>query len=281
MGTNYQLLDVENYSHLDQDPRIASVEEQNVKPSLSSHCSVYYRGEVWAFGGDATPTSTYRLKNGRWQRGPDMPEGRTRFGCAVFDKSVWMCGGQSEAGVGYSDCVKFQIKLSKKGKEVTSFELGPQMAEKRPFSPNMVTTSEGLFVIGGTHDSRLIETITVDGSYWGPAPNLPVELYDTASVVLDDVIYVLGGVLGESQEESGNVFSLTIGTPYWEWAGSLSLPRSGMSATPVPGSTKVMIFGGRGIRPNEIWHKNDTRSIFDEFHVNRIGSTLLTLPGDF
>ena len=105
---------------------------------------------------------------------------------------------------------------------------------------------------------------------------------------------MIGGAL-ETGEESGNVFALAPNSNYWEWVGALALPRSGHIAAPVPGAGQIVIqgkkrcskistnraLGGRGLRADEIWFRNDTTFVSDTFSHNRTGASLLVLPGEF
>ena len=70
---------------------------------------------------------------------------------------------------------------------------------------------------------------------------------ESSAVVLDDIIYLIGGAL-ETGEESGNVFALEPNSNYWEWVGALALPRSGHIAAPVPGTGQIVIQGNHGVK---------------------------------
>ena len=255
----------------------------SIQPVLANHCTVFYRGEVWAFGGDGDPSGSFRFSNGVWSHGPSMPLGRTRHSCAVHERQIWICGGQTSDGEPLANCLHFIVTTDKHGifgHEMADFIDAPEMAVARSRQPNLVSTTRGLYMIGGTFETRLTEMVPAGMSQWAPTSPLPFSLVDSSASVLDDVIYVIGGAL-ENGEQSANVFSLQLGANHWEWAGSLALPRSGHAAVPVPGAGKIMIQGGRGLQADEIWFRNDTSLVVDQVNHNRLGGSLLVLPGDF
>lgn len=255
----------------------------SIKPVLENHCTVYYKGSVWAFGGDGEPTGSFRLSNGSWSPGPTMPIARTRHSCTVHERQVWICGGQTPEGEPLNDCMNFTLTpdtLGIFGHDMADFFEGPELAETRPRTPNLVSTTRGLYIIGGTFETRLTEIVPTGMNQWAPTSPLPFSLIESTAAVLDDIIYLIGGLL-DSSEESANVLTLSPGSMYWEWAGSMALPRSGHAATPVPGAGKIIIQGGRGLRSDEVWFRNDTTLVIDQYSHNRLGSSLLVLPGEF
>ena len=148
----------------------------SIQPVLSHHCTVFYRGEVWAFGGDGDPTGSYRFSNGAWAVGPKMPVGRTRHSCVVHERQVWICGGQTADGEMLNDCLHFEVWSDKYGifgDEIVDFSTAPEMAEFRPRTPNLVSTTRGLYAIGGTFDTRLTEVVPTGMAQWAPTSPLP------------------------------------------------------------------------------------------------------------
>lgn len=175
--------------------------------------SAVVAGKFYVFGGytdgSIVPKSfeanVYDPATDTWERLPDMPRPITHAGTATVGKNIYLAGG-----VVGSDDRSQEVKLPAID-EVWRYNTQTRMWSAMPPLPEargagaLVALDNTLHYFGGTGDDRHQETgehwvLPLDGSTkWEIRANLPNPRNHLAGIVVNDVIYAIGGQHGHNE----------------------------------------------------------------------------------
>lgn len=171
---------------------------------------------------------------GSWTTGPEMPSPRAEVGAALVDSSVYVIGG----GVGSSQRANEILDLA-----TNQWRTGPPM----PRSLNhmgTVSTLGRLFAFGGADESgrptNAALSFAPDTNSWIEYPALPTPRSSPGVAVLQDGIYVVGGI-GARNTPVMEIVEPTTGE--WRTGPSMAVARDHFVLAPVDG--KLYAIGGR------------------------------------
>ncbi len=168
---------------------------------------------------------------GAWQALPDLPSSAPGAGVALVDNTVLIIGGLRA----FKPSTKVMVADIQDNGDLTQVGDGPDLTVSR-FHLTAVSHGKTVYVIGGLTGDGKDNTPSVEraevgdlgvGAFSETTP-LPAKRSHHAAVVIDDTIYVLGGLTGDpagQNEGYSDVLRSVLGadgTPGpWEHAGDL------------------------------------------------------------
>jgi N-acetylneuraminic acid mutarotase len=210
---------------------------------------------------------------GEWRKEQPLPERRAYIGNAVqvINNRIYIVGGSVYAAANTGEP---QATISQ---DVLWATVGPdgtlsQWQRSQPFPGQAISntstcaTEKNLFVIGG-HNLQLVSDAVVvcdvgeDGApvNWRQAAKLPVSLWFHGSAILEDRIYVWGGLPTQGAKEvNGKCFSAAIGpnATLGAWQEEAALPYPVYSSAFTGSNDYLVGVSGRyanGLPTNAIW----------------------------
>lgn len=207
---------------------------------------------VYAIGGTTGATESgaveaYDPMTDAWTAMAPLPQPRSDSGVAVTDGRLVVVGGAS-AGVASKDVVA--LDLSAKDRAGTWSEL-PGMAIGRR-GPSVAAVGKTVYAIGGmTADGQLTASAEslklpprrpAPAAQWRRLPDAPSERLMMAWTVLDDEIWIAGGIHHGETLQTVETFNPRTG----QWRNQPPLPVGLHHATAVTYRGEVVVIGGAG-----------------------------------
>ena len=188
-----------------------------------------------------------------WISCSNMNQKRHRFGCAVFNKEIWVARGRAHKTESLDSVESFHPSNN-------SWTERPDMRMKR-IGCCLVEYKNTLCVIGGVtleKDSYLRQVETFAGKSWKGGLQMQHKRSDFAAVVLNDKIYAIGGKAGDKWYNN-SVECFCDGE--WMLVAQLNSPRSLHSACVV--GNKIYVVGGENhkgpVRTLEVYYPEENR----------------------
>jgi len=190
-----------------------------------------------------------------WRGLKPLPQGLERFGMAAADGRIWIAGGYSaESG-------------EEPVADMWSYDPAADVWQSEPALPgpkaafSLLAFDGRLYAIGGEAGLQGLYVFDLEARDWSALDAPPqTARRGAASVVLEDRLYLIGGVRNGVSSARVDVFNPQ--TNEWSRAPDLPQPRAGHAADTVNGALHV--FGGRSA---------DMRRTLDGHLVLRPGAT--------
>ena len=142
--------------------------------------------------------------------------------CAVIDNFVYVsrvvdCGG----GTLMNSLLRFDARHLKLQ------ELAPCCRLR--IDPSLVAKDHFLYLLGGTNEhytlQDTVECYNVRTNAWMELMPLPVPMHSQSAVVCNNLIYVLGGVVGQDRQPTATVYAYDPSNHHWETKAAMHFAR--------------------------------------------------------
>ena len=221
-----------------------------------STCAV--DGKIYAIGGGVglSRIEQYDPVTDTWTRKTDMTNGRGFLGVSVVNGKIYTIGGLSSDGT---------VSIVEEYDPTTdSWSRKTDMPTARSGLSTGVVNGK-IYAIGGDYWDNVnsfgtyytkVEEYDPSTDTWTVKTPLPTPTTSPATVVVDDKIYLIGG-LGAVSEEPGaetyflsDVMKYDPATDIWTKEGDLRVPRTALSASVVAG--RIYVIGGHEVKVEPI-----------------------------
>lgn len=181
------------------DPILDSWEFMAPMPIANSgHCCAVVNGTIYAFGGADVKKWTvqeYEPQTNTWQSRTSMPTGRESPACAVVEDKIYVIGGGEDA----SNVVYNIVEVYDPATNSWDTSTSPMPTARRGLTCAAVNGK--IYAIGGRlgyldphTDVNIVEIYDVATDSWQTGPSMPTARAFPASVAVDGMIYVIGGL---------------------------------------------------------------------------------------
>ena len=215
-------------------------------------------GKIYAIGGGGgnNRVEQYDPSTDTWTRKTDMTNGRGFLGASVVNGKIYTIGGSSGEGT---------VAIVEQYDPLTDTWTRRADMPTARFSLATSVVNDKIYAIGGlywdnansigTRYSKVEEYDPATDTWTTKAP-LPTPTNDPATVVVNDKIYVIGGVGAYSEEPGAETYFLSDVMRYdpssdtWSKEGNLKVPRTALAASVVAG--RIYVLGGhedRNVEP--------------------------------
>jgi len=181
-----------------------------------------------------------------WTRFDKMPLVATHLNPATDGTSVWFAGGYKGPHPGKATAEVWRFDLASK-----TFHEMPSLPAPRA-AGGLVYRDKTLHYFGGFADRNKTcgehWTLSLpDGKEWQPAPELPKMRGHFSPIVLDGIIYALGGQLGHdaNPQDMADCHRYDPKTKAWSACASIPFNRSHFEPGTFEHKGKIIIVGGR------------------------------------
>ena len=215
-------------------------------------------GKIYAIGGGGgnNRVEQYDPSTDTWTRKTDMTNGRGFLGASVVNGKIYTIGGSSGEGT---------VAIVEQYDPLTDTWTRRADMPTARFSLATSVVNDKIYAIGGlywdnansigTRYSKVEEYDPATDTWTTKAP-LPTPTNDPATVVVNDKIYVIGGVGAYSEEPGAETYFLSDVMRYdpssdtWSKEGNLKVTRTALAASVVAG--RIYVLGGhedRNVEP--------------------------------
>jgi N-acetylneuraminic acid mutarotase len=206
--------------------------------------------DIYVIGGSSTSgprslTEVYDTLGNIWRAAAPMSVGLEQFGIATDGMKIFVAGGYETIGADRNDDAETDalwIYDVRSG----NWTAGPDMPDWR-VGLSLAVVGDKIYALGGRGTStQQIFVFDIGGQEWSISKSSnPAPRFDSAVVVVDGLIYVIGGKEGTRASSRVDIFDPAKGT--WSRGPALPEPREGHSAAVFEG--KIHVIGGQVIRP--------------------------------
>ncbi|MCE9568013.1 MAG: hypothetical protein K8U57_38925 [Planctomycetes bacterium] len=210
-------------------------------------------GKMYLFGGftddlgASNRVDVYDPAADAWARKKDMPAGLTHLNPAVDGKTVWFAGGFKGKHPGPATVEVWKYDLAS-----DSWAAGSPLPERRT-GGGLVVFRRRLHYFGGYKEDRDTNagdhwSLSLDGGKeWEKEAALPDPRGHLTAVVLDGMIYALGGAHGHDKTQIDVASCHRYDPEKKKWAEIASLPdgRSHFESSTVVLNGRILVVGGR------------------------------------
>lgn len=206
--------------------------------------------DVYVIGGSSTSgprslTEVYDTLGNIWRAAAPMSVGLEQFGIATDGVKIFVAGGYETTGTDRNDDAETDALWIY---DVRSgiWTAGPDMPGWR-VGLSLAIVGDKIYALGGRGTSmQRIYVFDIGTQKWSVSKSSnPAPRVDSAVVVDDGLIYVIGGKEGNSASSRVDIFDPIKGT--WTRGPSLPEPRESHAAAVFEG--KIHVIGGQYIRP--------------------------------
>jgi hypothetical protein len=212
--------------------------ELDPMPSARSELPAVPIGEyIYLAGGlgGETDFARYHVPSGTWQSLPPLPEPRHHHMAATDGERLYVFGGAPSIGNWLPTTTTWIYDPA-----TENWQSGPQMPERR-MSGAAVAIGPEIYILGGIGGTNAVLRLDTTTGQWSILAAVPWPTEHNSAVVLDGLIYVLGG----RWDSAGELDRTQIYDPaldQWAQGPALNRARAGFGA--VSFQDQIWVFGG-------------------------------------
>ncbi|KXN83221.1 Tip elongation aberrant protein 1 [Leucoagaricus sp. SymC.cos] len=242
---------------------------------IGSNVLALHGGRVSKNGGAADPSLfLFNLVSRKWSKIPvagSAPGSRQGHSMVAVGTTIFMFGGWSSQGQGHFDELwAFDLKTMY---TQPRWELVTPSSTEKPSARSyfvLAPYQNQLILFGGYRglhlaDTWAFNTNTEKWSQFQCVGDVPSPRSCTAGVMLDDIMYVIGGY---HEKELNDVFTLKISERRWLRVKGIEKVESRYEHAAARIGTKILVFGGR---PDTLGDKKDMVAVLDTEHIDNRG----------